>query len=66
MISKEEIRFKAVKMGIATGQMSNADLIWAIQRDDLHTECFGGIADCHNRDCRWQVQCIALDAINLN
>ena len=60
MLAKQEIRFRAVKMGIATGNMPNADLMWKIQKMDNHAECFGQGAGCPNEDCQWRSKCLAV------
>ena len=61
VLSKQEIRHRAVKMGIATGNMPSVDLIWAIQKMENFAECFGKGVDCPNKGCRWRNTCLALD-----
>jgi hypothetical protein len=61
LLSKQEIRHRAVKMGITTGNMPSVDLIWNIQNIDNHAECFGKGEGCPNQDCQWRSKCLALD-----
>ena len=61
MISPEAVKFRAVKMGIATGEMPNVDLIWARQKLDDQDVCFGQGLTCSNQQCRWRGECRALD-----
>ena len=61
MISPEAVKFRAVKMGIATGAMPNVDLIWARQKIEDQNVCFGQGLTCSNQQCRWRGECRALD-----
>ena len=57
MISKREIKSHAIRMGIATGNMPNMELLWMKQWDDGGSECFGRVPDCMKPDCPWQHPC---------
>jgi hypothetical protein len=57
MISKREIKYHATRMGIATGNMPNMELLWMKQSDDGESECFGRVPDCMKPDCSWQHPC---------
>ena len=57
MISKREIKSHATRMGIATGNMPNMELLWMKQWDDGGSECFGRVPDCMKPDCPWQHPC---------
>jgi len=61
MISPEAVKFRAVKMGIATGGMPNVDLIWARQKSEGQGVCFGQGRTCLKQQCRWRCECRALD-----
>ena len=61
MIAKEEIRHRALMMGISTGDMPSVDLIWNIQQDEHNQACFGDGQGCLQRKCRWRRYCRALD-----
>jgi len=61
MISPEAVKFRAVKMGIATGGMPNVELIWACQEADGQKSCFGQGLTCSDQQCRWRNECRALD-----
>lgn len=60
IVSKEEIKHRSLIMGIRTGDMPDVELIWEIQRDENHEECFGQGARCSQRNCRWRRYCTAL------
>jgi len=57
MISKREIKDHAIRMGIATGNMPNMELLWMRQWDDGGSDCFGRVPDCMKPDCPWQHPC---------
>lgn len=57
MRSKQEIKYRAIQMGIATGTMPDLELMWWIQRDDQHVECFGRISGCSEADCPLRYPC---------
>ena len=57
MISKREIKDHAIRMGIATGNMPNMELLWMRQSDDGESECFGRVPDCMKPGCSWQHPC---------
>ena len=61
MLSKEAIKFRAVRMGIATGDMPDVDFIWSVQRGEGVEECFGQGLTCQNKMCCWRKNCKALD-----
>lgn len=61
MVSAEQIKHRAMMMAIATGDMPNVELIWAVQRREGSLACFGRGDGCKNRSCKWRLQCIALD-----
>ncbi|MCP4711048.1 MAG: hypothetical protein GY869_20710 [Planctomycetes bacterium] len=61
MITPEAVKFRAVKMGIATGGMPNVSLIWACQKAEGQKACFGQGLTCSNQDCRWRGECRSLD-----
>lgn len=61
MQTKEGIKFRAMKMGIATGDMPDVEFIWSVQRSEGSRECFGRGLGCQERNCRWRVRCLALD-----
>lgn len=48
-------------MGIATGDMPNVDLIWALQQQEGFEACFGSGRHCPARNCHWRKSCLALD-----
>ena len=61
MVSREVIKYRAVKMGIATGRMPNVELIWAVQRSAGITTCFGQGLNCSKDNCRWRDECLELE-----
>ncbi|MBN2375310.1 MAG: hypothetical protein JXD22_02835 [Sedimentisphaerales bacterium] len=61
MLSKEAIKFRAVKMGIATGEMPDVEFVWSVQRAEGVEECFGQGLTCQQKKCRWRKECVALD-----
>jgi len=61
MISRVMIRDRAVRMAIATGDMPEVDLIWAVQKTEGNQPCFGQGLGCAHLDCRWRGKCTALD-----
>ncbi len=55
----DEIRQKAVNLGIEPGEMKKAELIWAVQKAEGFTACFGsGKKDCPYTDCCFRSECI--------
>lgn len=58
---REDVRYRAMMMGIATGNMPNVDLIWAVQRSEGFKSCFGQTERCGHRECHWRKECLALD-----
>lgn len=58
---KEEVKFRAMKMGIATGDMPDVEFIWSVQRSEGSRECFGQGFGCQERGCCWRAKCMALD-----
>ena len=61
MVSRDVIKYRAVKMGIATGRMPNVELIWAVQRSEGITACFGQGRKCNKSNCRWRGECLELE-----
>ena len=61
MVSREVIKYRAVKMGIATGRMPNVGLIWAVQKSAGTTACFGQGLNCGKDNCRWRDECLELE-----
>lgn len=61
MASRDVIKYRAVKMGIATGCMPNVELIWAVQRSEGITVCFGQGQNCSKDNCRWRDECLELE-----
>lgn len=61
MLTKQDIQYRAMMMGIKTGEMPDPKMIWALQRAEGYHECFGHGLGCPNRHCRWRQQCLALD-----
>ena len=61
MLSKEAIKFRAVKMGIATGDMPDVEFVWSVQRAEGVEECFGQGLTCQRKMCSWRKNCVALD-----
>jgi len=61
MLSKEAIKFRAVRMGVSTGDMPDVDFIWSVQRGEGADECFGQGLTCQNKICCWRKDCKALD-----
>lgn len=60
VVPKEGVKYRAVMMGIVTGDMPDTEFIWARQRDEGQEACFGRVLGCEDRDCRWRQQCLAL------
>ena len=61
MTSREIIQDRAIRMGIATGDMPEVEFIWRIQEAEGHQPCFGQSEDCQSPDCRWREACRALN-----
>ena len=61
MQSKAGVKFRAMKMGIATGDMPDVEFIWSVQRSEGSRECFGQGVGCQERGCNWRARCMALD-----
>jgi hypothetical protein len=61
-ITREEVKQRAMKMGVTTGNMPSVDLIWKIQQQEQHQTCFGQGQGCFQRDCYWWKQCLTLDS----
>jgi len=61
MVSRACIKHRAVMMGIATGDMPEVALIWAVQRREGSNECFGQGLGCKKKECSWRRACVALD-----
>ncbi|MBN1845312.1 MAG: hypothetical protein JW810_06480 [Sedimentisphaerales bacterium] len=57
MLSKDLVKYHAVKMAIATGLMPEIDFIWSIQRSRGEKECFGRRMNCPEASCRWHELC---------
>ena len=62
LFSVENIKYRAVVMGVKTGQMPDVGFIWAVQKDQGDPVCFGQGVDCQQLDCRWRGECRALDS----
>ena len=61
MLTEETIKFRAMKMGIATGDMPDVEFIWSVQRSEGSRVCFGQGIDCRENGCSWRAKCLALD-----
>jgi hypothetical protein len=60
MFNEREIKDRAIMMAIRTGEMPNLDVIWARQKADGYTVCFGQGVNCPRQKCIWRRQCLAL------
>lgn len=55
----DEIRKKALALGVKPGKMKKADLIHAIQRAEGYTACFGkSDGNCKEMGCCWRPDCL--------
>lgn len=61
MPTRESVKYRAVMMGIATGDMPEVELIWATQFAEGCAECFGRGRACRNVGCQWRHHCLALE-----
>ena len=61
MVSAESVKYRAMVMGVCTGDMPDVSLIWSIQLRDGTRRCFGQGFGCQNSRCRFRQQCLALD-----
>ena len=61
MFSTEQIKHRAMMMGILTGEMPDVQFIWSVQTAEGSNPCFGQGQDCKQVDCRWRRKCRALD-----
>jgi hypothetical protein len=66
MLSKEIIHDRALRMGIATGDMPEVDFIWAVQKSEGNQSCFGQSSGCLSLNCRWRNNCVALEFYEAN
>lgn len=57
-----EVVAKAKFLGIEPGTMTKSELVWAIQRGEGFTPCFGsGDAGCPYTDCCFRTDCLSGD-----
>ena len=61
MVSAASVKYRAMLMGVRTGDMPDVSLIWSIQVRDGTRCCFGQGYGCQNTCCRFRQQCLALD-----
>ena len=61
MPTRETVKYRAVMMGIETGDMPEVELIWATQFAEGCVECFGRGRTCRNVQCQWRHYCLALE-----
>ena len=61
VLDKDVIKHRATMMGIKSGKMPDVGFIWAVQRAENISECFGQGLGCQVKNCRWRIQCRALD-----
>ena len=60
MLSMDDIKHRAILMGICTGQMPDVEFIWSVQRAEGNKSCFGQGRGCRNRECIWRQKCLPL------
>ena len=60
MLSVDDIKHRAVLMGICTGQMPDVEFIWSVQRIGGSRPCFGRGRGCCSRECVWRRKCLLL------
>ena len=60
MLSVDDIKHRAVLMGICTGQMPDVEFIWSVQRVEGGVPCFGQGRGCCSRGCIWRQKCLLL------
>ena len=60
MLSMNDIKHRAVLMGICTGQMPDVEFIWSVQRIGGNRPCFGQGRGCCSRECAWRRKCLLL------
>jgi len=54
----KEIQAKAKTLAIKNySRMKKIDLVRAIQIQEGHTDCYGRIRDCGQKDCCWRDDC---------
>jgi len=56
----DDIKHRAILMGICTGQMPDVEFIWSVQRTEGNGPCFGQGRGCRNRECIWRQKCLPL------
>ena len=61
MRSKLGVKDLAIRMAVRTGDMPDVDFIWKQQETEGNNPCFGHIARCRDKLCRWRKLCVALD-----
>ncbi len=55
-----EVRNKAKKMGLKTGNSTKVNLIRKIQEEEGNSPCFQANSDsCQQADCCWRSDCLA-------
>lgn len=60
MLTKKEAKNRAMMTAIESGHMPNLDLVWLIQQQELHQECFGRKQACSEFVCKWRAECQAV------
>ena len=60
MLSMDDVKHRAILMGICTGQMPDVEFIWSVQRVEGGAACFGQGRGCCNRGCIWRRKCLPL------
>jgi hypothetical protein len=58
---QDGIKYRAVRMGVITGEMPEVEFIWEIQRSEGVRACFGQGYGCKEFGCRWRNECMALE-----
>jgi|GEM_PF-1404785 len=61
VLSGENVKHRAVMMGIRTGDMPEVEFIWSVQESEGMKACFGQGRDCLEVGCNWRKQCQALE-----
>ncbi len=61
MIPADVVKYRALKMAVATGMMPEVEFIWSVQRAEGEAMCFGQGLGCGRLDCRWRSWCMGLE-----